>query len=94
MNKYETIMILNSDIKEEENQKTVEKIKDLINKNGEVLETEIWGTRKLAYPIRKHNTGYYVLINFKAEPDFIEELNRNYNIEENIIRHIIFKTEN
>lgn len=93
MNRYETIMILNPKLKEEENKNAIQKIKDLITSNGEIVTTEEWGLRKLAYPIQKFNEGYYVLIDFRSEADFIDELNRVYNITDEIIKHIIVKKE-
>ena len=66
---------------------------DMIAKEGEVESTEVWGRRKLAYPIQKNNEGYYVLINFSSNPEFIDELNRVYNITDEIIKHIIVKKD-
>lgn len=93
MNKYETIMILSPKLTEEETKNSIQKIKDLINENGKVGTTEEWGLRKLAYPIKKFNEGYYVLIDFRSEADFIDELNRIYNITDEIIKHIIVKKD-
>lgn len=94
MNKYETILIIKPTLTEEETKGTIKKIVNLINNNGKATKVEEWGKRKLAYPIQKFIEGYYVLINFKSEPSFIEELNRVYNITDEIIKHIIVKTEN
>ena len=91
MNNYETIMIINSDLEEGAIKSTIEKISSLINSNGKVSSTEEWGKRKLAYPIEKHNEGYYVLVNFESNPEFIDELTRVYNITDEIIKNIIVK---
>lgn len=93
MNRYETIMILSPKLKEEETKSAIQKIKDLITSNGEVVTTDEWGLRKLAYPIQKFNEGYYVLIDFRSEVDFIDELYRVYNITDEIIKHIIVKKD-
>lgn len=93
MNTYETVMIINPTITEEENKNTIEKIEQLIKNNGEIKTKEEWGKRKLAYPINKHNEGYYVLIEFTSNADFIDELTRVYNITDEIMKHIVVKKD-
>ena len=93
MNNYETIVIINSNLEEATIKATVEKVTDLIAEHGKVDSTEEWGKKKLAYPIQKQNEGYYVLINFSSNPDFIDELERVYNITDEIIKHIIVKKD-
>lgn len=93
MNTYETIMIINPTITEEENKNTIEKIEQLIKNNGEIKTKEEWGKRKLAYPIQKHQEGYYVLIEFTSNADFIDELTRVYNITDEIMKHIVVKKD-
>ena len=93
MNNYETIMIINSDLEEGAIKSTIEKISSLINSNGKVSSTEEWGKRKLAYPIEKHSEGYYVLVNFSSTPEFIDELDRVYNITDEVIKHIVVKKD-
>ena len=93
MNNYETIIIINSNLEEATIKSTIGKITDLMAKHGKVESTEEWGKKKLAYPIQKQNEGYYVLINFSSNPDFIDELERVYNITDEIIKHIIVKKD-
>ena len=93
MNNYETIIIINPNLDEEACAKVTEKFTEMINKEGKVDSTEVWGKRKLAYPIQKNNEGYYVLVNFSSNPEFIDELNRVYNITDEIIKHIIVKKD-
>ncbi|MBR6252921.1 MAG: 30S ribosomal protein S6 [Clostridia bacterium] len=93
MNKYETIIIIDPKLDDEACAGITAKFTDMIAKEGEVESTEVWGRRKLAYPIQKNNEGYYVLINFSSNPEFIDELNRIYNITDEIIKHIIVKKE-
>ena len=71
-NNYETIMIINSNLEEATIKATVEKFEALINANGKVESTEEWGKKKLAYPIKKQAEGYYVLVNFTSNPEFID----------------------
>ena len=93
MNNYETIMIINSNLEEAVIKSTIEKVNDLIAKNGKVESTEEWGKKRLAYPIKKQNEGYYVLVNFSSNPDFIDELERVYGITDEIIKHIVVKKD-
>ncbi len=90
-NNYETIMIINSNLEEATIKATVEKFENLINANGKVESTEEWGKKKLAYPIKKQAEGYYVLVNFTSNPEFIDELDRVYNITDEVIKHIVVK---
>ena len=90
-NNYETIMIINSNLEEATIRATIEKFESLINANGKVESTEEWGKKKLAYPIKKQAEGYYVLVNFTSNPEFIDELSRIYNITDEVIKHIVVK---
>ncbi len=93
MNNYETIMIINSNLDEAATKASVEKITDLINANGKVESVEEIGKKKLAYPIKKQAEGYYVLVNFSSNPEFIDELDRVYNITDEVIKHIVVKKD-
>lgn len=93
INLYETIFIIDSTKSEEETAALVEKFKSLIEKNGEIESVDEWGKRRLAYPINDLNEGYYVLINFKSNPDFPTELERVYGITDGIIRDIVVRRE-
>ena len=90
---YETIFILNPNIGDEGIKSAVEKFTDLIAANGTVIEKNEWGMRRLAYPIQFIEEGYYVLVNFSAEPHFIAELERVYNITDSVLRSIVVKKE-
>ncbi|OGW73910.1 MAG: 30S ribosomal protein S6, partial [Nitrospirae bacterium RIFOXYC2_FULL_44_7] len=67
MNIYENIVILNASLSDEEIETASGKIKDLItNSGGEILKTDVWGRRKLAYEIKKQKKGFYLLLVFKS----------------------------
>lgn len=91
---YETIFITNPELDEEETKSLVERVKNLIESEGELENIDEWGKRKLAYPINDFNEGYYVLMNFAAKPEFPQELERIYKITEGIIKDIIIKKDN
>ena len=92
-NNYETIMIVNSNLEEAAIKDTIAKISALISENGTVESVEEWGNKKLAYPVKKHSEGYYVLVNFSSNPEFIDELERVYNITDEVLKHIVIKKD-
>ena len=94
MNQYETVFILTPVLSDDQMKEAVEKFKGILTKNGaELINEELWGLKKLAYPIEKKSTGFYVLIEFKAEPTVIKTLEVNYRRDERVIRYITIKNE-
>jgi small subunit ribosomal protein S6 len=87
MNKYESMLIFDGALTKEdalaENQKIVDFIAQL---GGELVETIDWGKRQLAYEIKKKNQGYYYINVFLMPTDKVPELERNYNLKEQILR--------
>jgi len=72
----------------------VTKFKSVITDNGgEVVHEENWGLRKLAYPIQKKTTGFYHLVEFKAEGSLIDKLEIQYRRDERIIRFLTFRMD-
>lgn len=72
----------------------VTKFKSVITDNGgEIVHEENWGLRKLAYPIQKKTTGFYYLVEFKAEGSLIDKLEVQYRRDERIIRFLTFKMD-
>jgi small subunit ribosomal protein S6 len=93
MNNYEVMFIIEAALEDEKKEAAVEMVKEVISAGGEVGKVDIWGMRKLAYPIEKKNDGYYVVIEFKANPDLPKELDRRLKISDSIIRHIIINKD-
>ncbi|MBQ0048859.1 MAG: 30S ribosomal protein S6 [Bacteroidales bacterium] len=94
MNQYETVFILTPVLSDEQMKEAVEKFKGILTNNGaEIINEELWGMKKLAYPIQKKSTGFYVLVEFKAEPTVIKTLEVNYRRDERVIRYITIKNE-
>ena len=86
---YESIIIVNATLEDAQIEAEIEKIKDFITKNnGEIRALEKWGRRRLAYAIKKKNNGFYCLYEFKAPGDLIAKLERQYLLNENIIRFL------
>lgn len=92
-NIYETLFVINPTLSEEETAKVIEKYKGIIEAEGTVTEVNEWGKRRLAYPINDLNEGYYVLADFEAAATLPAELERRFNIDENIMRSIVIRKE-
>ena len=89
---YETMFILKPTLTEEETVAQIDGIKALIEKNGgEIAAFENVGIKELAYEIEKCKRGYYYVIYFRGNPSGIAEIERNYRINENVIRFIFIK---
>lgn len=86
---YETVMVLNTKLGDEEINGLVEKFKGLISKHGTINNVEEWGKRKLAYPIEDETEGYYYLVDFTSDPAFPAELDRVYQITSGVLRSLI-----
>jgi small subunit ribosomal protein S6 len=93
MNKYESVIIINSNVEGEAVKTLIKKFSDLINKDGKVDSVEELGKKKLAYEIKKHKEGYYLIFKFEANPDIITELERNYRITDEVIKFMVIKEE-
>lgn len=89
MTNYELMIVLDPSLDEETRNAELEKVQKIISDAGELGETDIWGMRKLAYPIEKKNEGFYAVIPFQAEPDFPKELDRRLRISDSVMRHMI-----
>ena len=91
---YETMFIVKPTLTDEETQAEIATVKANIEKNGgEIVACDDMGTRTLAYEIQKQKRGYYYVIYFKAPSEAIKELERNYRVNENIMRFIFIKSE-
>ena len=94
MNQYETVFILTPVLSDVQMKEAVEKFKGILTAEGaEIINEENWGLKKLAYPIQKKSTGFYQLIEFKAEPQVIEKLEINFRRDERVIRFLTFKMD-
>jgi small subunit ribosomal protein S6 len=92
MRHYETIYILNPNLSDEDYHGIINKFNKLIeNHKGVIIKTREWGKQRLAYAINKFNNGFYVLVSFCANPAVTAELERNFKIEENILKYQTIK---
>jgi len=89
---YELILVISPEVAEEEFEAAIDNVGRFITgKGGVISDTERWGKRKLAYPIRHFVEGSYVLTRFKLKPEFGRELEANLRISEEVLRHLLVK---
>ena len=89
LKQYETVFIATPVLSDQQMKEAVAKYTKLIADNGgEVVYEEDWGLRQLAYPIQHKTSGFYYLIQFQAEPSFVETLETQYYRDERIIRYL------
>lgn len=93
MNKYESVVIIDPSVEEEKVKELSQKFTDIINHDGKVEKVDELGKKKLAYEVKKNKEGYYLVINFEANPNLIAELERNYRIMDEVIKFITVKAE-
>jgi len=94
MRKYETMFIIKPGLDEEATKAVIEKFLNLLKEKGSEIESvEEWGMRRLAYEVKKVREGYYVLVNFSAEPSTVAELERVFRISGDILRYIVINKE-
>ncbi len=88
MRNYETIFIINPDLSEEDTKGIIDKVKEIIQTlQGEVLKIDEWGQKKLAYDVKKHSKGYFVLLHFMGTPQILTEIERNLQIMDSVLKH-------
>ena len=85
---YETLFVLSGNLAEDAYVALKDKFVTLVGDNATDVTVNEWGKRRLAYPINYITEGYYVLVNFKSEPDFPHELTRVFGITEGVIRYM------
>ncbi len=92
MNNYETLYVLKPTLTDEETAANIAKIEEILVKQGaQILATNKMGMRKLAYPVQKHERGFYTIVYFKAAGSVIAELERNLKFNEDVIKYLTVK---
>lgn len=94
MLQYETVFIADSAYKDEEIDELVKGYEQVIaSAKGKMIKVEKWGKRRLAYPIRRSEEGFYVLMTIECPPSLVKELDRRYRMNDRILRHIVVRVE-
>ena len=94
MNHYETVFIATPVLSDVQTKELFGKFQGVITENGgQIVSSEDWGLRKLAYPIQKKTTGFYYLIEFEGEGDLVEKLETQYRRDGRVIRFLTFRMD-
>lgn len=94
MRRYETVIIVPTDLPDDEITGLTDRYKGIItNHKGLVVKIEKWGKRKLAYEIKKHNKGFYILFDFAGQSAVVAELERNLKIDDKILKFMTVKKD-
>lgn len=90
MKNYEVLYIIDGSLSDEDKEKVVLAVKDVVEKaGGKCEEPDRWGMKKYSYPINYKTEGYYVLMNFEASDEAPAQITSKLNINRNIVRHMI-----
>ncbi|MBR3002938.1 MAG: 30S ribosomal protein S6 [Clostridia bacterium] len=93
MNKYESVIIVAPTVNEKQQKEIENKYTKLIKENGKLKDFQNLGKKKLAYEIKKNKEGIYMQIYFESEASFIAELERQYRIDDNIMKFIVVRED-
>ena len=94
MNHYETVFILTPVLSDAQMKEAVEKFTTVLTENGAtIVNEEMWGLRKLAYPIQKKSTGFYNLVEFDGEPTLVKKLETAFRRDERVLRFLVFRLD-
>ena len=89
---YETIYIIHPELNEEDVEEHIKRVENLVTRfGGEILKTERWGKKRLAYEVDKHRYGYYVLLRLRGNSTILPELERHYRLTEGIIKSLVIR---
>lgn len=93
MRNYEMMVVLKPLLPDDLRKSIHKEFVSMIEKNGEVLDVDVWGKRYLAYKIQGHNEGYYIVYDFKSSPDVINEMKRVLQLRQEILRFMIVEVD-
>ena len=94
MRRYELMLVLRPDTADDRVQQILDRTtRGIVEGGGQIIKVSPWGRRRLAYPISGHREGSYFIVVFEAPSDSVQELERSLNITEEIMRHLVTRTE-
>jgi len=89
MRRYETAFIVNPELSEEQRQPLFDKLKGLVSEDrGMLVKSDEWGHKRLAYEIKKHTRGYYVLMEFCGDGALVKEIERNMRLDDRVLKYM------
>ncbi len=94
MRNYESMFILKPELEEEAIVAAVSRFEDVVkNGGGELVKTDRWGKRRLAYEVNNITEGHYVLMTFKSPSSVAQELDRVLRIQDDVVRQLVIKKD-
>jgi len=94
MRHYETAFLISPKLDEEEMEKLIKKMADVVaKKKGKMIKIDKWAKKKLAYSVEKNNEAHYVFFHYEGEPDIPSELERRFRQTEPILRYLTLRKE-
>lgn len=94
-NIYESAVLINAALEDEQIDSVISRIKEtIVNNGGEIRDIENWGRKRLAYMVKKSKIGYYVFFRFNAPSSIVSKLERTYVLDEHILRFLTVKLDN
>jgi small subunit ribosomal protein S6 len=91
---YELVVVLNPDVADDVVGASIERVQQAVStRGGEIVDVNHWGRRRLAYPIKRHIEGNYVVSQIKLDPGQVPELESSLRISEEVIRHMIVRAD-
>ncbi|HLE14463.1 MAG TPA: 30S ribosomal protein S6 [Anaerolineales bacterium] len=90
MREYELVFVVHPDLDDSAFKELVDRVKSWITDGGgQVSKVDLWGKRKLAYPIRKQKEGQYVIMKTQMSPAYCSQLERNLRLQEPVLRYLV-----
>jgi small subunit ribosomal protein S6 len=94
MRRYESVVILDPDVTDDDVRQFTERYTSLIKDNGgEIIKVGDWGKKRLAYLVKKRDMGRYILLDYVAPPEVIIEVERNFKIDEQVLKYLSVKMD-
>ncbi len=93
MRSYELMMIHRPDLAEPDVRSHIEDVEKTIDEAGAVRNTDFWGKRRFAYEIEHLNEGFYSVVDFEADPDLVDRMDRALGLSDSVLRHKILRWE-
>jgi small subunit ribosomal protein S6 len=94
LHEYELVVVLSPELQEDAVGTGIERVHQAITaRGGQVDDVNNWGRRRLAYPIKRHLEGTYVVTQMKLDPAQVVDLENNLRISEDVIRHLVIRTD-
>jgi small subunit ribosomal protein S6 len=89
MRRYETVFIVNPELSEDQHQLLFDKLNALVPEDqGMLVKLDEWGHKRLAYEIKKHTRGYYVLMDFCGDGALVKEIERNLRLDDRVLKYM------